>query len=194
VQYGDVRQQIKNELVGSIVMTTYNRKTYRIDDIDWEKTPRDKFDCQDRQVSFHEYYRDKYSQPTTDMNQPLLVSRAKKKDFHRGQTGPALLIPELCQMTGLTDGMRSNFQLMKSLSTHLHKTPAERVRAVQNFMKRLRESTDAKQELVKWGLQFSPDLIRLTGRTLGVETLKFGEVKVTTTERADWDNAYKTSK
>ena len=30
-------------LLGCIVMTRYNNKTYRIDDIDWNKKPADKF-------------------------------------------------------------------------------------------------------------------------------------------------------
>lgn len=31
------------------------------------------------------------------------------------------LVPELCEMTGLTDSMRANFNLMKDLSRVLHR-------------------------------------------------------------------------
>lgn len=32
------------KLVGSTIMTSYSRRTYRIDDIDWEKSPTDLFE------------------------------------------------------------------------------------------------------------------------------------------------------
>lgn len=34
------------------------------------------------------------------MNQPLLVSRPKKKDIRMGRTEPIYLLPELCTLTG----------------------------------------------------------------------------------------------
>ena len=36
----------------------------------------------------------------TDLDQPLIVSKLKKKDLNRGEKEPILLVPELCTMTG----------------------------------------------------------------------------------------------
>lgn len=45
-------------LVGSIVITRYNNRTYRIDDVDWNKTPKDSFVMSDgKEITFLEYYR-----------------------------------------------------------------------------------------------------------------------------------------
>lgn len=45
-------------LVGSIVITRYNNHTYRIDDVDWNKTPKDSFVMSDgKEITFLEYYR-----------------------------------------------------------------------------------------------------------------------------------------
>jgi aubergine-like protein len=122
-------------------MTHYNRKTYRVDDIDYDTTPSSTFDMKDKgAVTFADYFYQKYNLRCTDMRQPMLVSRPKKRDFHRGQTGPVLLVPEFCQMTGLTDEMRSNFQLMKSLTGYLHVSPDRRVDAVKKFMARLKQA------------------------------------------------------
>lgn len=44
------------------------------------------------------------------MNQPLLIN----KDRRTGNE--VALIPELCQLTGLTDAMRADFRLMKDLA------------------------------------------------------------------------------
>lgn len=134
--------------MGAVVMTHYNRKTYRVDDIDWDNSPMSTFDMKGAAgsagvggtVTFVDYFAQKYGLVCTDMRQPMLVSRPKKRDYHRGQIGSVLLIPEFCQMTGLTDEMRSNFQLMKSLTGYLHVSPERRVDAVRKFMARLKRA------------------------------------------------------
>ena len=35
--------EIERQLVGTIVLTRYNNKTYRIDDIAWDETPMSEF-------------------------------------------------------------------------------------------------------------------------------------------------------
>lgn len=46
------------QLVGSIVLTRYNNRTYRIDDIMWAKSPSDTFTLMDgTQTTFVDYYR-----------------------------------------------------------------------------------------------------------------------------------------
>jgi len=60
-------------------MCSYNNKTYRIDDINWEMNPRSKFKGKDdKEQTFVEYYAKMYDKKIEDMEQPLLVSRPKK--------------------------------------------------------------------------------------------------------------------
>ena len=41
-----------------VFLSRYNNKTYRVDDIDWSKTPQDKFDtATGEKISFVEYYK-----------------------------------------------------------------------------------------------------------------------------------------
>lgn len=110
-----------------------NNRTYRIDDILFDKSPRDTFDSADgREISYIDYYKvqlihiendcfvpmwcllfisfQKYGKTIKDLNQPLLVSHLKEKDVRAGQKKDIFLIPELCRATGLTDDMRSNFR------------------------------------------------------------------------------------
>lgn len=42
---------------GKIVMTDYNMKTYRIDDIAWNESPKATFTMRDEQVSYISYYK-----------------------------------------------------------------------------------------------------------------------------------------
>lgn len=40
---GDPREDIKKALIGTTVMTIYNKRTYKVDDIDFEKSLKDTF-------------------------------------------------------------------------------------------------------------------------------------------------------
>ena len=143
-------------------MSRYNNKTYRVDDIDWEKNPQSTFSTRSGEVSFVQYYENAYNKKIADMEQPLLVSMPKKRvswcqcvclsvccacatlgsillfictqDQRRGMDGPILLIPELCHMTGLTDEMRSDFRVMKDLAVHTRVGPSQRVDTLNRFM------------------------------------------------------------
>lgn len=52
------QQDISRQLVGCTVLTRYNNRTYRIDDIDWGKTPMHTFESSSggHQISFMDYY------------------------------------------------------------------------------------------------------------------------------------------
>lgn len=106
----DPKNQFVVEVVGQTVLTEYNNKTYRIDDIDFEKTPLSLFKKKDGHISFIDYYKNRYNINIRDVNQPLLVSRAKARDIRGGGDELILLIPELCRSTGLTETMRNNFR------------------------------------------------------------------------------------
>ncbi|OXA44828.1 Protein aubergine [Folsomia candida] len=197
---GDFRENVKRELIGCIVMTHYNRKTYRVDDIDWDMTPKSTFDYADKgKTSYFDYFKQKYGMTCTVLGQPMLISRPKKKDFHRGQTGPISLVPEFCQMTGLTDAMRSNFQLMKCLTGYLHVSPQTRVEQVKGFMTRLRAAPGVEKELQNWGLKFNEKLVPVKGRTLEKQKILFGPTTMDLAKAkfdlpnnsSDWDQSFR---
>ena len=65
-------------LLGSIVITRYNNKTYRIDEIDWTKTPSDEFEGRDGvKTSYQKYYAERYNKSIRDPKQPLIISMPK---------------------------------------------------------------------------------------------------------------------
>lgn len=73
---GDLCSEIKKALIGFTVLTSYNKRTYKVDDIDFEKSPKDKFmlDAEGTETSYFEYFKSKYQATITDMNQPVIVS------------------------------------------------------------------------------------------------------------------------
>lgn len=79
----------------------YNKKTYRIDDIDWDSKPTDTFDKKNgEKISFVDYYKAHYQITIRDENQVLLVCRPSAREREAGETRNILLIPELCAITG----------------------------------------------------------------------------------------------
>ena len=80
---------------------SYNKRAYKIDDIDWDSKASNSFQKRNQQeISFFDYYRQNYGLTIRNLDQPLLVSRPKQKDVNRGEPNSILLIPEFCALTG----------------------------------------------------------------------------------------------
>lgn len=56
---GGYREEIIRRVVGCTVLTRYNNKTYTVNDIVWDRTPMDRFECKATgdSMSYEEYYR-----------------------------------------------------------------------------------------------------------------------------------------
>ncbi|XP_056889772.1 piwi-like protein 1 [Takifugu flavidus] len=163
------------ELIGLIILTKYNNKTYRIDDIAWDHTPSNTFTRGETNISFRDYYKNQYGVEITDGNQALLVSHVKRLGPSGSPPrGPAMLLPELCYLTGLTDKMRSDFNIMRDLSVHTRLTPEQREQRLNRFMSNIQRNADARAELEKWGLNFERKLLNLNGRLLPGEKILQG--------------------
>jgi aubergine-like protein len=142
------REACETALVGTVVMTIYNRQTYKIDAIDWDLKPSNTFEQtkkgETRTVTFIDYYRSK-GYEVQNQNQPMIISKATKSDIRRGDIGDRILIPEMCYQTGLSDDMRADFRLMKDISMHLHMAPSDRIHKTVEFMRKMVE----KAEVIK---------------------------------------------
>jgi len=193
---GDYRKNVSEAVMGGIVLTSYNNKTYRIDDVDWTKNPMSTFEKNHCEVTFVDYFDKRYGVKITDFGQPLLVATIRQKDVHGGRVEhKVLLVPETCQMTGLTDDMRANFGLMKTLSEHLHMVPQKRIDAIKSFMKSLQSTPEISKELTGWGLEFGNELTKCPGRVLPREGIIFGPGGTNRpempNEKADWTMAFR---
>jgi len=97
-----------------------------------------------------EYYRKQYNIDIREPSQPLLISKSAR-------TGIELaLIPELCEMTGLTDSHRANFNLMKDLAQILHKSPMDRREEAKRLINEMQNQPRVKELIDRWGLHFDP--------------------------------------
>lgn len=178
----NMRKEFQSKIIGSIVLTYYNNKTYRIDDVDFTKTPESTFQLKDgSQLSFSQYIQQKYNINVQVKDQPMLMSRSKPREIRAGMPETVLLIPELCQLTGLTDRQRENFHLMRALADHTRVGPQGRIEKLMNFSRRMRNSQECMNEIRKWDLNVADSLVRFTGRMLPPETIvggRFGSFAV----------------
>jgi len=193
------KNKVEEKIKGSVIITRYNNKTYKIDKINWELNPRSTFPTKAGQLTYVQYFKDKYKLSITDMSQPLLLAAPDKRKFHQLKEGEELpdiyLVPELCNPTGLTEEQRANFTLMKDLNQHLHQTPTEKTKRLQKFMKRVQESPTLQQFMDNWSYKFDSELLRLKGRELPNEKIVFKngkdfEVKT----KGDFGTAFRSEK
>uniref|UniRef100_A0A8C6Q6P4 Piwi-like RNA-mediated gene silencing 1 n=1 Tax=Nothobranchius furzeri TaxID=105023 RepID=A0A8C6Q6P4_NOTFU len=137
-------EMCEKELVGLIVLTKYNNKTYRIDGIAWDHTPINTFKKGSADISFKDYYKN------------VNVLKSTKGIF---------------VFKGLTDKMRKDFTIMKDLSAHTRLNPDQREKRLTSFLSNIQRNAEAQTEMTKWGLSFDKQLLKLTGRVLGGERL-----------------------
>ncbi|NXK82380.1 PIWL1 protein, partial [Amazona guildingii] len=181
------RDTCAKELIGLIVLTKYNNKTYRVDDIDWDANPQCTFRKSDgSEISYVDYYKRQYNQEITDLNQPVLISQCRRKGRNM-MPGPVVLIPELCFLTGLTEKMRNDFNMMRDLAVHTRLPPEQRQREIGRLVEYIRKDDNVQKELQDWGLSFDSHLLSFMGRVVqGEKILQSGKVFDYNPQFGDW--------
>ncbi|XP_044590639.1 piwi-like protein Siwi isoform X1 [Cotesia glomerata] len=193
---GDVHGACKAAVLNSRVMTDYNNNTYRIDDIDFSRTPQSTFPLGKDQVptTYLQYYQSKYGISIRDPKQPLLASRSDQRDRRAGQDEIIYLIPELCRTTGLTDEMRNDYKLMAALAKHTRVNPDRRIDKLLMFNRRLQETPAVVQEFKQWNLRLDTNLVEIPARVIPPENIIFGASRESATQSADWTKHFRSSR
>ncbi|XP_030057874.1 piwi-like protein 2 isoform X1 [Microcaecilia unicolor] len=193
VLYQQSRENFQDEctkqLIGNIVITRYNNRTYRIDDIDWIKSPKDTFTLSDgKEISFIEYYSQHYGITVKEVDQPLLIHRPNEKRLPQGKVvrGEILLLPELSFMTGIPEKMRKDFRAMKDLTQQINLSPKQHHIALGQLLKNIESNEASKNEMSRWGLRLDQDIYRTNGRILPLEKINLRNNSFPTSEDLNW--------
>nr|CAQ03960.1 piwi-like protein 2 [Isodiametra pulchra] len=186
---------VAEEIVGTSVLTPYNKKTYKIDDIDWQTSPEGcTFETRDGPVNLVQYYKQHYDISIVDRSQPLLVHIDKKRRNPEIEPTNIYLVPELCQLTGLSDKMREDFRVMKDVGAHTRVAPRDRLTRMSQFISRVNSSPEASEELRAWGLKLANQPLELPARNIlnAREDCVFmgpqGSKRVLITDKCDFSN------
>lgn len=106
------KRNFLSQIIGQTVLTAYNNKTYRIDDVDFATTCDSTFKRNDKDITYVQYYAEKYQLKIKHAHQPLLVVNPKDRDRRGGQNKFVHLVPELCRFTGYDDRQRNDIRLI----------------------------------------------------------------------------------
>nr|AAQ74967.1 Twi2p [Tetrahymena thermophila] len=175
-----------NQLSGLSVITKYNNyQTYLIDRVDGQKTPSSTFlnSKTNTQISFAQYYKERYNIQIRDMRQPLLVHKRKYREANTNiqKVEEVYLIPEICNMTGMTDEQRENFQAMKEVATHTKLTPQERYQNSVNNCRFLSSKTSSS------GIRIDERSNLIDAVQLRAPKVTLGGNKTANTDRGNFD-------
>ena len=185
------------------VLTTYGSlRAYRIESIDFEKTPSNtSFNLKTKEgiktVSIYNYYLQQYKQRIKDKEQPLLIAERKsddkkllKNEEEKNKNEDLIyLVPELVLITGIENetGSKSRRQ---DIIAKTKTTPSQRMNEINkihnlmnsNIPKQLKRngelipSKSSKQLAEEWGINLG-DNLSLEGRILNQPTLIFNKNK-----------------
>lgn len=175
-----VKHNATTALLGAVVLTRYNNKTYRVDDIDFDHSPKDTFSYRGRTISYLEYYKNEYNIEIKDRRQPLLINMTERTIIGQAEKEREMicLIPELCYLTGLTDTMRNDFKVMRDIASITRVTPNQRANSLRTFCANVAKSPAASEILSGWGLTIDPNPLQLQARQLDHETISFARTQV----------------
>ncbi|XP_035789141.1 protein aubergine-like [Anopheles albimanus] len=186
---GAYKENFKRTIIGSVVMCTYNSKSYKITDVDFNTTPSSSFSKKDGgSITFMQYFKDTYNVTIRDPMQPMLVSTPTTRMQRSGITTPILLVPELCRMTGITDAMRKDFNLMRSIADHTRIGPDQRLERLDRFNRRLQETGASREVFNFWKTELDRRIVELPGRILESEIVTMAK-DVPVGSDADWSKA-----
>jgi len=191
---GNYQKMVEKCLLGAIIITRYNNKTYRIDEIAWDKTPREEFEGKNgEKMTLEKYYTQKYNKSLKDPKQPLIISMPKLSEQRTGATGPIYLIPELCNMTGLSDEQRANFKLMQDMGAFTRQDPVKRSQVLKKFAERLNTQPEVNEDMKAWNLALGKSLVELRARILEPEQI-LGSKNSSASyklDNADWGSSFR---
>lgn len=177
-----VVDSIKHALQGKLCITSYGdrKRIFRIEDVSFDVTPKSTFKDhkRDKDISYLEYYKSRYEVEIKDPSQPMLLAkenRAKRYDGTGDEDGSVYLVPELCNIAGLTEDQRNDNRVKMDLIRSSQINPMDRVKHARAFLKRLADNSFVAQKLSSWGYSFDTDLIKLRGRILPAESIGLGQ-------------------
>lgn len=144
-----------------------------------------------KDITFLEYYRQQYNIQITDVKQPLLLSKLRTKTGC-GEMRLIYLVPEICNMTGLTDTMRNDVLVMKDIANYTRITPSQRNFSFKKFLTNIRNNSHAQEILQEWGLNIAEHPLETEARILPSEKIFFhNKSAVTAPINAIWANCFK---
>lgn len=166
---GDAQAAVRSEMTGKLVVTNYKYRAYRVEDVDFESSPLSSFTMKDGTViTFADYIKNTQNIHVRDLKQPLLtvVPNNVRRRGDEEQSKEAKLIPELCNIAGLTEQQRTDNRLKTDLIRASQISPQERVVQLRSFLGRFHADPQIQTSLKEWGYNYEKDGLKLTAHQI----------------------------
>uniref|UniRef100_A0A0G4HQX1 Piwi domain-containing protein n=1 Tax=Chromera velia CCMP2878 TaxID=1169474 RepID=A0A0G4HQX1_9ALVE len=167
---------LEEGMKGKVIITNHGQQSnlYRIEGVEMELNIDSTFERREGPISYRDYFKQQYNMTLENAKMPMLKATRRKRDI--------FLPPEICYMTGLTDALKSNFQIMTAISKHTRMLPNARFKKGNQILEKLTTDTSdnaqkAQKVLNDWCIEMSTENLECEGRQ--VEKKK---VRVMTTE------------
>ena len=155
--YNDKNEQkaIKDELIGRSFKVSYMKRNHRIDDILFDKNPKNQtFNYDGKTVNLIDYYKEHHKKEIKDKNQPLILVRKKGP---QDQVINLYFVPELCSLSGLEDKDVKDGYFMKELAKSTKLDPNDRVININRFLNLFKDPERKKIKKDKKGKKDDKD-------------------------------------
>lgn len=176
-----MQETIRAGLVGKLCVTGYNKAVYRIEDVNFALSPSSTFmDSKTKQeITYKTYFHRRYNIVIADDKQPLLLvvpNNRRRMDREAEKNNKDIyLIPELCNLAGLTETQRNDNRLKFTLIQTSQVSPADRVQQMKDFMQKFHSSKEVSESLKKWGYTYSKEPVQLTAKQFPPEPVGIGK-------------------
>ena len=172
------KQNAPKKLAQKRVTTTYNLKTYYIEEIDWSKSPNSTFSMtnprtgEKEEVKFVDYYYKTLHQTIENMKQPLIRATGRSKMT-------IYLIPEFCVLAEVPKATMTQLPRITSIA------PRERTTKIQTLLSKLFDA-DPKHLLENYGLKLDKNLEEVQGNKLSTPSLILAPNSEIIPNNGDW--------
>jgi len=170
------QKNINDELSGRATLTLYNKRVWRIDYVDFDKTINDTFpmDSKDgqeaQQISFKDYFQQRYNTECTNTYSGMLVHLPKIRKMDHGNQRKVYIVPELAYLTGYSKNMRKMPKVTRVISDNTRIPAQRRWSMAENIVKRISDAIDSENSgsgsKSVFPLKIDPKPIEVQGRIL----------------------------
>ena len=155
-------EKLKEKLVGTSFKVKYSKRNYRIDDISFDRNPKNTsfLSFEKENINLIKYYKERHNIEIKNLEQPLIIVYSKEPQEKQKEL---YFIPELCYFAGLDDEATKDRDFMRKLANETKLNPDDRIFKTNNFLKLLQETKkkdgydkSSKEKSEFYGIEVKP--------------------------------------
>ena len=155
-------EKLKEKLVGTSFKVKYSKRNYRIDDISFDRNPKNTsfLSFEKENINLIKYYKERHNIEIKNLEQPLIIVYSKEPQEKQKEL---YFIPELCYFAGLDDEATKDRDFMRKLANETKLNPNDRIFKTNNFLKLLQETKkkdgydkSSKEKSEFYGIEVKP--------------------------------------